>query len=618
MADSELSYDDMVSAAAAPAAPQPQGIPLSADEQAWVDKTVQNGLVPSGATLFRNANGQLAGWTHPTEGMGTFVGAPKASDAASTPTPNGEVSYEDLAKAQPQAAAPDTRPTSESLGFMEGVTKPLSNMNALLNTVPGLRTLTGADSPDLQKALQGSRAYFAQREAAQRPGAIGNFAGNVVGTLPTMALPGGPLAQGAAAGALLTDHPNDPLTVAKDAAGGAIGAKVGGAALSALGKVAAPALKPAVRALVDAGVSLTPGQLAGGAARTIEDSLTSWPILGDMIKNAKVRSVASFNTAAANSALSHIGETVPDTVAPGRATISHVENRLGQGYDAIAPQLKADIDVPFVQNVGALRSSIAPEALDNMPTFDRVLKDEVLARADPNTMSLNGQGAKDAMTAVGQEIRKYSPSPDPKVQAVVRGLQGLQDEIGGSLARNSPADAASKLNDLNAGWAKFSRLRAASAAASEKADGLFTPYQLSQAVKKGDKSVGKGGFARGDALMQDFAGNGEKVLPSTVPDSGTVGRGLIAELPMLLGFGSESKSFGRQIAGLVLGGPVAGLPYTNAGGKAVQGLLAGSRPWSPAQAAAVLAKLKPAARVAGAAGAAKAISPYQLPQLPRR
>jgi hypothetical protein len=47
---------------------------------------------------------------------------------------------------------------------------------------------------------------------------------------------------------------------------------------------------------------------------------------------------------------------------------------------------------------------------------------------------------------------------------------------------------------------------------------------LMQAVKKGDRSVRKGAFARGDALLQDWADDAAAILPNELPNSGTADR----------------------------------------------------------------------------------------------
>lgn len=612
----QVAQDGGVLPAQSPAAPAAPA--TSADTQPNAKRS-NSGVIPAGGT---GAQGPIA-----------FQPLPAAPA-------EGELSYEDMAKAAPPG--PDTRPTSEGLGFVEGLTKPLDNAAGWLNKIlPDDAVAHALGMKSTREAIADRQAAQAEAEKTQRPGELGKIGGEIAGTLPLALIPGGAatgmasklpmigsvaarlaptaatLAEGAGAGALLTDNPDSAAQVGQDALTGAIGGYVGGKVLGALGNAATPVLKPAVQRLIDAGVPLTPGQISGGAVKRVEDALQSWPVLGDAIKSAQRRSMEGFNTAAANEALSHIGETVPRNVKAGRDTIAHVESRLSDAYDQIKPQLSADLDTPFIQGMANIRQSIAPEALDALPTFDRVLKDEVLRRvaASPTGM-LDGQAAKDAQTAIGQEIAGMAPSPDPKTRAVVKGLRSLQDELSASLMRNSSPGAASRLSDINAGYARYARLRDASASASEKEGGLFTPYKLSQAAKKGDKSVGKGSFAKGGALMQDLASAGEQVLPSTVPDSGTAMRLLVSELPMLVGFGAESQHYFPQLAGTMIAGGVAGLPYTGLGQRLTQKALT-RRPWTQSQSQAVIDAMRPYIVDAGAVGGQRT-GAKTLPQLPAR
>lgn len=548
-------------------------------------------------------NGAVEVWSGPTEAAALgapAVGAPVAPPQLQAPVP--QVAGQPAQPATGELSDADVfgtpKPVSEGLGFMKGVYQPLQKLNDAVNSIPILGSLIG-QPPAARANAQAVGGYLANREQTQTPGKIGQFAGNVVGTLPTLALPGGPLVQGAASGAMLSNA-TDAGGVARDALFGAGGSWLGGKAVGGLlGSIASPAVRPEAQLLLDQGVRLTPGQIMGGTAKRVEDSLTSTPVLGDAIRTAQRRSLSDFNRAGMNDSLSHIGETVPASIDPGRAGIGYVQGKLGDAYDAIAPKLKADIDQPFVQNVGALRQSIAPQALDNLPAFDQIIKGEILSRMGPNG-ALDGQAAKDAQTAIGQAIRKYSPSSDPKTQALVSGLNGLQDELSASLVRNSPPEAAAKLADINAGYAKFVRLQTAAAGASEKEGGMFTPFQLSKAVKAGDSSVRKGGFARGDALMQGLSSAGEQVLPSSVPDSGTGLRMLMHEIPMMIGFGAESQHFLPQLAGTMALGGAAGFPYSATGQWLARKALT-SRPWTPAQSAAALAPVRGLLGVSGAA-----------------
>src|SRR5690606_7720423 len=51
--------------------------------------------------------------------------------------------------------------------------------------------------------------------------------GGVIGTLPVAMLPGGPIAQGAAAGLMLSEDPEDPQGLMRDATIGGVAGKAG-------------------------------------------------------------------------------------------------------------------------------------------------------------------------------------------------------------------------------------------------------------------------------------------------------------------------------------------------------------------------------------------------------
>ena len=99
-------------------------------------------------------------------------------------------------------------------------------------------------------------------------------------------------------------------------------------------------------------------------------------------------------------------------------------------------------------------------------------------------------------------------------------------------ARNNP-EAADLIRAADNGWATLVQMENAGAMLGAK-NGLFTPAQFLNAVKRSDHSLRDRTFAHGDALNQDLAAAAKEVLPSSVPDSGTAGRLLLAELPKFL------------------------------------------------------------------------------------
>ncbi|HKY81889.1 MAG TPA: hypothetical protein VJM09_10525, partial [Sphingobium sp.] len=128
---------------------------------------------------------------------------------------------------------PDTRETSFIEGLAQGINKPLNNAArwaeggldaiGLGDSYRGLSSSLGF-APDVSAAEQEQQRIA--DAAPYRPSGFGEFSGNMVGTVPTMLLPGGALIQGAAGGALLSDG-NSVYDVGKDALLGAAGAKAG-------------------------------------------------------------------------------------------------------------------------------------------------------------------------------------------------------------------------------------------------------------------------------------------------------------------------------------------------------------------------------------------------------
>lgn len=145
----------------------------------------------------------------------------------------------------------DKRPTSQSLGYREGYMGTLTNVvkreRDVLNRVginidPLFKT---DDGGTLDNAMQ---HIFGEEEKTTQPGTMGRIAGQVVGTLPAMAITKNPWVGGAIAGGALSDS-NDPAGFATDVGLGALGGKAGDIAGGLLGRVVRPAYRAAARGL---------------------------------------------------------------------------------------------------------------------------------------------------------------------------------------------------------------------------------------------------------------------------------------------------------------------------------------------------------------------------------
>lgn len=402
-------------------------------------------------------------------------------------------------------------------------------------------------SAGTQKAIEGVTGKFYEPKTT-----AGKYTGAVAETLAnplSYVGPGGvlsKLAMGAASGA-----GGEAAAEAAEGSGYEGLARVGGSLLG--GPLAArtlkPQLAPAQQMLADRGVTqMTPGQLTGGLLKDFEDKLTSVPLLGHLIQNSRGRSIESFNRSVADQALAPIGERLAARTPAGHEAVAEVERKLSNAYDHIVPNISLRPDPQWytdLRNIYDRNVQMLPQ--DHQQQFQRIINQEFGRPGAP----LAGEQVKVIESNLNRLGRKFSGSQDANQQLLGEALNSTLTAVRSNMERMNPAFA-QELQRINQGWAMYDRIRMA-AANRRGSEGVFTPGDLLTAVKRGDTSVKKGSFARGNALMQRFAEAGQSILPSKVPDSGTAGRTL-ASLITTGGLGFLSPK--------VLGGlGAASLPY---------------------------------------------------------
>lgn len=374
-------------------------------------------------------------------------------------------------------------------------------------------------------------------------------------------------------------------------AGGALAGDV-------VGRVLSPNVSPQAQALMDQGVTLTPGRVLGGGWQRVEDSLTSVPILGDFIRDAQGRMFGDFNRAAYARALAPVGkEDVAATLPAGPEGVAGVKQALKDAYNTTLPNLQWKQDAPFDATVNNITNMVRSGLPDRESSaYTQILTDN-LDRATA-TGRMDGQTYKEVEANLGQEARSFSKSSDTYQQKLGAALRSTQQAFRDALARSNPNDAQT-LADINQGYANYARIRSAAASAGDKSNG-FTPAQLAAAVRGADSTAGKDATATGAALMQDLSDAGRAVLPSTVPDSGTPLRHAVQwALPALAGHAMLPESMGHAMAPMAAVGGLMTLPYTTYGQKLAQVLLA----QRPDGAAAAAQLVRQGAPLVGAAAA---------------
>ena len=130
-------------------------------------------------------------------------------------------------------------------------------------------------------------------------------------------------------------------------------------------------------------------------------------------------------------------------------------------------------------------------------------------------------------SALASKIRGLKGDPSLHVRESAERYQEILDAVMDSAERYSAPGVKEKLRKADTAWAMLTRIQEASTRRLN-GQGQFSPHDLLAAVRHQSPSVGgrRPAFARGDALLQDLADAGVKVLPNRVPASDTAEKGL--------------------------------------------------------------------------------------------
>lgn len=411
--------------------------------------------------------------------------------------------------------------TSQGLGFVKGGFKAIDNAAMALEAgakrvgVPTDRVNNFFASPSAAEATENRAQAIAA--TGKRPGALGEIAGGVVGTIPVMAVTKNPFASGAIGGALMTDK-RDVRGVAMDAAvGGALGWGTG-KVMDAAADFIKPVIDPAVRRLHDAGVRLTPGMIGGRKAMVREDKMMSRPVVGDRIRAGREAAMETFNTAAANRALAPIGVKIPPNVRPGNDSIAFAKRTLSDAYDAVIPKMAVVLDPRgFTTKLQPSAANLeGPQRKQLQALLNQHLKNGQLA----------GQKLKDAHGELRRLASSYSrdqAAPNRELGKVL--FEAADDLMAAMSAQNKAlAPQLARVNEAYRGY------KIVAGAAKGADDGIFNTSQLKQSVVRGDRSKDKDAAAQGKAFLQDFSNDARTVLPSRIPNSGTADRNMSANI----------------------------------------------------------------------------------------
>lgn len=459
-----------------------------------------------------------------------------------------------------EAVANPAKPTSQTLGFVEGATRPLGKVARAV----------GIDTGPMDRNIE------AMREKNE-PGVLGAFAGSMLNAIPlarglqAARVPAAlnSFLVGGAMGGLESDKTGSGL--ATDAVKGAFMGKAGDSAARVAGAVISPRWRGSVNRMLDEGVRLTPGQIVGGTAHTAEDVLSNVLGVGDVVRGAQRRAEGDAVNAATNRALRPSGRALAPGVEPGHEGVRVAQQELDNIYNSVIPQTTLNVGSPRLA-----RAFVAPVArLHNMAQslpggFDRRFNElwqrDVVPRFAQNGR-MSGREFKQLDEMLGKEYSNYR-SGGPEHRDYANAVRQLQIEMRAALARSNPVHARA-IRAADEGYANLTRVETAAAGAK---GGKFTPGELRSATVAMDTTTRNRASAAGTARMRQFAEDADDTVGRTIGD----GVGTRAGVNALLGaamYGTGATSAALSPLGMTALGAVTAA-YTRPGNAFMRAMLA--------------------------------------------
>ena len=325
----------------------------------------------------------------------------------------------------------------------------------------------------------------------------------------------------AAAGAGLTaattpvDQPGDFWSQKLgQAESGAIAAPLAALGLGTLARVVKPNVEPAVAAMQQAGIDVTPMQAIGPRSRWLEKGAMALPLAGEAVGIGRQSAIEDFNTATANKVLEPLGRVVPSNIKPGDELMEYVEGQLNDAYDRLIPKTGGSLDPQLQAELSSLRQGSQYMSADQRQRFNDMLDKEVIGKFTDSGLA-SGETLQGINEFLGKRANASRFSTDPRERELGGALAETQDSIRRMLERQNPMYADALQNTRQA----YSRMVVMQDASGQQSaiDGVFTPGHLLNAVRGSTQTLRKRGWRRGD--MAQFAQQAQDVLGSATPET---------------------------------------------------------------------------------------------------
>lgn len=344
----------------------------------------------------------------------------------------------------------------------------------------------------------------------------------------------------------------------ENAAFGGFGGGLGFGLADIAGRAVAPQVTRSAQKLLDKNVPLTPGQMLGGNINKVEQQLSSIPVAGDFVSNARLKGLESWNKSEVNSALKHIGKQLPKDKEAGTESFSWAADKISKQYDKILNGVDVTPTPRQLASLPKVPKGWDTWGADNQRIYTGYV-DDFTERLENGTIS--ARDFKGILSELTGDIAKTRKSPDVATARLGRALTGVRDDM---LDMLGAKDSKIRKQLAKADKANAIMMSRGEASIAGAANELFTPAQLK---RKLHQRSGKKSAFTGNAPGLGGVASAAEVLPSTVPDSGTAGRGMLG----LLAAGAFDPTLGLMAA-------AGTLPYTKIGGDATRAYMQ-AKPW---------------------------------------
>jgi hypothetical protein len=356
----------------------------------------------------------------------------------------------------------------------------------------------------------------------------------------------------------------------------ALGGQVVRVAGDATGKLFTGAQNATANFLKSKGISLTPGGILGGATKTVEDALTSVPVVRDVINARRGDSVKDFNRAVMSEAMTPIGAEAPKDI--GEKGVLYMQEKVGEAFTNALGGVKLSVDDAYKKEMGAVLTAAKDLPEDLRDKFTSMMKtrvDKLFQRGEGGAPTLSGEFFQDALSGIRKDVSSLYKRGE--VQAdVFDGVASQAEEALINLAKRQSPGTAEALDAANQAYRNKSIVQKA-VLSGQNTDGVFTAAQLGRASTSNTlKFGGENAAAAGQRPFFDLQRAAQNTLPATLPDSGTATRALVANT---VGFGGLAGAGGYGVSqdyidpSTAVGIAALTLPFTRTGNKAVSSLL---------------------------------------------